>query len=164
MTFTPSDRDLHTDTPSRLRKASWGIPSPNFLIRLAPPGPVWGTASLRSDLPQFEIWLNRSFVRDGRTLQILEILTIRYSTAPCLHLFPKVSLPYCRRCRCLARKVSIMDFARSLLTDTRHTRWLAPCLIFADAVLCAGIITKVSCWYPGASVGHGCQTGKRQSH
>lgn len=133
---------------SRSRKASWGLPSPNFLFRLAHPQPVWGKRQLGRSLSVRDLAVNRSLVRCGRASRTYQSLRLfRYSIIPCSRLSesfssakPPLSVP--------VRRVSIMDSLRSLLTDSRHARWLAPCLVFGDAVLCAGIITRIACSYP----------------
>ena len=36
-------------------------------------------------------------------------------------------------------------FAYDVLTNPRHTRWLAPLIVLGDALLCALIIWKIAC-------------------
>lgn len=38
-----------------------------------------------------------------------------------------------------------VGFVADILTNPRHSRWIAPLLILADAVLCIAIVLKVSC-------------------
>lgn len=35
-----------------------------------------------------------------------------------------------------------------ILTNPKHTRWIAPLLLAVDAVLCAVVVWKVPCMYP----------------
>lgn len=42
---------------------------------------------------------------------------------------------------------AVVQTVRSLLTDPWHTRWIAPCLVLVEAVLCAGIVLKVPCTF-----------------
>lgn len=37
----------------------------------------------------------------------------------------------------------LMGLAVSLLTNPKHTKWLAPCLVLVDAIFCAAIVVKV---------------------
>ena len=39
----------------------------------------------------------------------------------------------------------LFTLAYDLLNDTKHTRWIAPCLILVETVLCAAIVTFIPC-------------------
>lgn len=39
----------------------------------------------------------------------------------------------------------LVNTAQDLLTNPKHTRWIAPLILLGEAVLCSLIIWKVSC-------------------
>jgi len=59
-------------------------------------------------------------------------------SSPRTQILPKSSL-------FTTRMVNLHDTILSLLTDPWHTRWIAPCLVLLEIILCAGIVNYVSC-------------------
>lgn len=45
----------------------------------------------------------------------------------------------------LAMALTAKSFVYDVLTNQRHTRWIAPLLILGDALLCALVIWKIAC-------------------
>jgi len=43
---------------------------------------------------------------------------------------------------------SLVTTLRDLLSNPKHTRWIAPLIVLGEAVLCGLIIWKVSCMLP----------------
>ncbi|KAK5103803.1 dolichyl-P-Man:Man(5)GlcNAc(2)-PP-dolichol alpha-1,3-mannosyltransferase [Lithohypha guttulata] len=58
-------------------------------------------------------------------------------SSPRTQILPKSSL-------FTTRMVNLHDTILSLLTDPWHTRWIAPCLVLLEIILCAGIVNYVS--------------------
>lgn len=48
--------------------------------------------------------------------------------------------------------MDLYDQVIDLASNPKHTRWLSPLILLADAALCALIIWKIPCelWSPGA--------------